>query len=132
MSRGARTALEFIGPDAKGRGARHRWLLDSECQWVRARSARALWKINSDATEVLQTLLKELQCRPAGLLVADCLAAIGKNAQAAIPALRRIIDSDERGSSDIDLDEAFAVAAQFALDRIQASVADSGLISPAS
>ena len=59
-------------------------MLDSECQWVRARSARALWKINSDATEVLPTLLKELQCRPAGLLVADCLAAIGKNAQAAI------------------------------------------------
>ena len=102
--------------------------LSHDNQWVRVHAARALWKITQNADEVLPVLLEELRCRPAGLLVADCLGEMGHRARGAIPALRRIIDSEVRlvegGTYDdwVDKDEGFCEAAKRALARIEADL----------
>jgi HEAT repeat protein len=122
-------ALELMGPAAREAVPALRQALRHEYQWVRVHAARALWKITQNPDEVLPVLLEELRCRPAGLLVADCLGEMGHRAQAAIPALRRIIDSEVRlveiGAYDdwVDQDEGFCEAAKQALARIEADLA---------
>jgi HEAT repeat protein len=125
----AARALELLGPIARDAAPALRKALSHEYHWVRVHAARALWTITQDPDEVLPVLLEELRCRPAGLLVADCLGEMGHGAQAAIPALRRIIDSEVRlvegGDYDhcVDEDEGFCEAAKRALARIEADLA---------
>lgn len=126
----AATALEFIGPSATEAVPALSQSLDSNDHWLRVRAARALWKITGNVAAVLPTLWDELKCRPAGLLVLDCLGDMGSAAQEVIPTLRQIIASEVRlvevGSMNewIDEDEAFLDAAQRALNRIQADLPD--------
>lgn len=124
----AAAALEFMGRAAWEAVSALRKALGNWNQWVRVYAARALWKITQNSDEVLPVLLEELRCRPAGLLAADCLGEMGHRAQTAIPALRRIIDSEVRlvdiGTDDdwVDEDEGFGEAAKQALARIQADL----------
>lgn len=123
-------ALEFMAPVARDAVPALRKLLNHEYQWARVHAARALWRITQDTNEALPVLLEELRCRPAGLLVADCLGEMGRLAPAAMPALRRIIDSEvrlvESGALEdwVDEDEAFCEAAKRALARIEADLAE--------
>jgi HEAT repeat protein len=118
-------ALEWLEPDAPAAVPALREALHNGSEWVRVRAARALWYITRDPKEVLPALLEELRCRPTGLLAADCLGDMGRTARDAIPALRRIIDSERRliegGLADtwIDEDEAFCEAAKQSLARIE-------------
>jgi hypothetical protein len=94
--------------------------LDAESHWTRVYAARALWAIDSHNTNrILPTLIEELQPRPAGLMVIDCLAQMGSDARPAVPKLREIASSERRFSYDIELDEALQAAAQRALSRIE-------------
>jgi hypothetical protein len=95
--------------------------LDAELHWVRVHAARALWAIDphNAAQRILPTLFEELQPRPAGLLVIDCLSQMGSAARPAVPKLREIASSERRFSHDIELDEALQATAQRALSRIE-------------
>jgi hypothetical protein len=119
-------ALEHLGPVAAAAAPALRAALNHPYQWVRVYAARALWKATGDAGAALPVLLAELRCRPAGVLAADCLGEMGRHARAAVPALRRVIDSETRlveiGSYTdwIDSDEGFCDAARQALARLEA------------
>lgn len=119
-------ALEHLGPAAGAAVPALRTVLNHPYQWVRVTAARALWKATGDAAAVLPVLLAELHCRPTGVLAAECLGEMGRQALAAVPALRRVVDSETRlveiGSYTdwIDSDEGFADAARQALARIEA------------
>ena len=107
-----------MGPKAKEAVPALRKLLTHESQWVRVHAVRALWSITRKPDKLLPVLLEELQCRPSGLLVADCLGEMGRHATAALPALQKIIDSEVRlvkiGTYDswVAEDESFCEAAK--------------------
>lgn len=128
----AAAALGFMEPAVHDAVPVLRRALNHNNQWVRMRAARALWKITRNADEILPTLMEELRCRPAGLLIAECLGDMGRQAEVAIPTLQRIIESETRlvdiGIVDewIDDDEAFRDAAIHALAKIQADLRSQG------
>jgi HEAT repeat protein len=115
----AMVALERRGPRARGAAPLLREALDHEEHWIRVHAARALWHIEHDAGGTLPILLREFRPWPAGLLVLDCLAAMGPAAAPALPTLRRLIEAKERATPDIDLDEALCAAASHALAQIE-------------
>src|SRR5439155_1141101 len=121
----AAECLSLIGPAARAAVPALREALASDNQWVRVHAARALWRIEGRGEEVVPALLEEIRGRPAGLLAVECLGQIGPPARAAIPALRRAVDSAERlievSSTDrlASDDESFRAAARRALDLIE-------------
>ena len=124
----AATTLEFLGRSAQEAVPALRHCLDHDSHWVRVRAARALWKITGNPSELLPILQEEIQCRPAGLLVLDCLGNMGSAAKTDLPTLQHIVDSELRlveiGSLTdwIDEDEAFREAARHAIERIEFAV----------
>ncbi len=121
----AAACLELHGPSARAAVPALRSALDHELHWVRIFAARALWKIESKADEVLPVLLAEIQCSPPGLVAVDGLGEMGRAAQAAIPKLHQLVDMETRPAEMgtiqdwIDEDEGFQVAARQALERIR-------------
>jgi HEAT repeat protein len=117
--------LGLMGPSARPAVPLLRAMMTHELHWVRVHSARSLWRIEGKAEELLPVLLQELECRPAGLVVLECLGEMGPLARSAVPALEQIIHSEVRlpkhGAFDswVDDDEAFAAAAARALERIE-------------
>jgi hypothetical protein len=118
--------LEYLGAAAAAAAPALRNVLKHPYQWVRVYAARALWKAADDAGAALPVLLAEFRCRPTGVLAAECLGEMGRHARAAVPALRRVIESETRlveiGSYNdwIDSDDGFCDAARQALARIEA------------
>lgn len=122
-----KNAVEFlglIGPHATRAASILKDALGHNSHWVRVHAACSLWKITSAVEPILPVLLEELKCQPAGILVVRCLGEMGPHAMAAVPALKRLIDSEvslqECGSLDswINDEEAFCTAANEALDRL--------------
>ena len=121
---------ERVEPSAMGKKVpAMRKALDGNDQWLRVCAARALWKITGKPDGALPRLIEELRCRPVGLLAADCLGDMGRSAKSAIPALKKIVESEVRlveiGSYNdcIDEDEASCEAAQQAQGCIEADIA---------
>jgi hypothetical protein len=103
-------------------------LLRHNDQWVRVRAIRALWTVTHESDVVMPFLSDELKCRPAGLLVLDCIGEMGESAVALVPTLRRMVEQDERlpegGFADqwISQDEQFVEAINEVLSRISENV----------
>jgi HEAT repeat protein len=121
----AAEGLSHIGAAARSAVPILRAALDHDNEWVRVHAARALWQAEGRAEVVVPVLIEELRGRPASLLAIECLGEMGSLARAAIPALRRIVDSEERlitSSTMDDLvwdDEALQAAAARARARIE-------------
>jgi hypothetical protein len=121
--------LGFHGPKASPAIGTLRELLAHESHWVRIHAARALWRITSDPPLVLPTLIQELEPRPAGLLVLDCLRQIGAPAEVVLPILRSAADAERRSvtfgatSQICALDEAYRDACLLTAADIEAQIA---------
>lgn len=100
-------------------------LLDHEDQWVRGLSAWSLWQIEQDPSSIWPVLMEELQCRPVGFIVLDCLSSMGPLAAEVIPVLEGYIESDRRlpsvGTTDSwnHLDDMFRAACKSTLSKIR-------------
>lgn len=98
-------------------------LLGHESQWVRIESIQALWGITRDASLVVPRLVEHLLPEPVGRRAVEMLQEVGPEAREALPALRRIAESDERFiTSDMNVcasDEEFQSAAIAAIEAIE-------------
>lgn len=63
---------------------------------LRVTAIRAVWQITREADFVVQRLLESLEPGPFGFLVIEQLREIGSPARSALPALRKILDTDHR------------------------------------
>jgi HEAT repeat protein len=121
----AAECLGLIGAEATLAAPVLREALTHDYEWVRVQAARALWRIEGKAEEVVAVLIAETRGRPAGLVAIECLGEIGPLASPGIPALKRILDSDRRVAETVEDDEAFQAAAERALELIQKGARDS-------
>jgi HEAT repeat protein len=118
--------LGEIGTEAAAATSILRKALKHESPWVRAKAARSLWQITGKSEDILPVLIQELKSDKADMEVIECISLMGAAASAAVPELRRIVESEERliqsGTYDeiIDNDEAYQRAAEMALKRILA------------
>jgi len=94
---------------------------------LRITAIRALWTITRDAETVVPLAIQAAEPDRHGLLAIEQLREIGPAASAALPVLRRIVESERRLTPDGDYcgccpdDEAFQSAAQTAIDAIDAN-----------
>lgn len=94
---------------------------------LRITAIRALWLITQDTDTVVPLAIQAVEPDRHGLLAIEQLREIGPAASAALPVLRRIVESEQRLTPDGDYcgccpdDEAFQTAAQVAIDSIAAS-----------
>lgn len=88
--------------------------------WLRIYAIRALWEIDKTQVNiVLESLLAELQPRPAVVLVVDCLGDLGHIAEPAIEKLKTIAYGEQRYLNLIPCDEELQVVAKAALEKIE-------------
>jgi HEAT repeat protein len=124
------TAAEYlgeIGSEATSAAPMLRRALQHNNFRVRIHAACSLWHITRNAEEVLAIFLEELKPHGESAEIMGCLAEMGSQASAAIPELRRIIESEARvveiASIDdwIERDEEFR---ELAIKTLQAILAD--------
>lgn len=127
--RSAIASLIQMGINARPAVPVLRRALEHESPWVRVSAARALWKIEKDGELIMPYLLRELNQYFDASLIIDCFADMGRHAQAALPILQHIAETEERWpkfASDamlIRLDKLYQASARQAIERIQADMA---------